>query len=67
MRSNEEIYGIEGAKQLTPIPPELIQQRIDILTTRLTGLLKVHYFQRDFKLVTEVDNSIKFWESINVK
>lgn len=64
MKTSEHLYG-DRHTELTPIPQELIDQRLGILKEHQSRLLNVHYLERDDKSIKEVDNALSFWKKIN--
>lgn len=62
MRSNAEVY---GDRVPTPIPQELIDERLEILRDRLTKELKKDFFERDMYLEESLQKHMKFWSKIN--
>jgi len=62
-KTNEYLYGSKSV--LTPIPDEIIKERIKVLNKHLKTLLNEPYEIRDSVRVKDVKDGISFWEKIN--
>ena len=65
MRSDKDVYGI-GVK-VTPIPIEVCEERIEMLSDRLKRLLKPHYMKQDEYAINQTYKDINFWKEFKAK
>ena len=65
MKQNSYLYG-EGV-EITPIPYEIVDERITALQSHLSKLLNVPMMERNEKKVRAVSNAITFWNKLAKK
>ncbi len=62
MRTNMEVFG-KGVN-VTPIPKEICEERIHLLTERLNVLFEPHYTKRDNLKINTVHKDLLFWKEM---
>ena len=58
-RSNQQVYGTEN---VTPIPKELVDERIMLLNRKLGELMLCHWTNRDDHEIKVCQQDISFWK-----
>ena len=62
MKKNEYLY---GDVEVPPIPQEIVDERIELLSGYLAELLDQSFHTRDTQRCTDIFKAITFWEKIN--
>ncbi len=61
MRTNLEVF---GTNEVTPIPPELIEERLMLLKRKMAELTLVHYMNQDIQAINQCRKDMDFWIAI---